>query len=78
MNERKQRLLAEQEVLKLKYEGLDNKLRDHEKRTETETKIAQELLEKKAEEYTLKFRDRIKQKDEQLFNVKVIIPYFIL
>jgi len=73
INERKQRLYAENDVLKVKYEGLQQKLQNHEHLVEVENKIAQEMLEKKAEEYAQKFRGTIKQKDENLFIVKVIL-----
>ena len=72
INERKQRLYAENEILKVKYDGLQQKMQNHDRQVEVENKIAQEMLEKKAEEYAQKFRGQIKQKDENLFMVKVM------
>ncbi len=71
INERKQRLCGENDLLKVKYEALKNKMQEHEQKVELENKVAQELLQKRAEEYEGKFRNQIRQKDENLFMMKV-------
>lgn len=69
-NERK--LNEENELLRLRNAALANKLLIQSKNLEVETKISKELVEKKSEEYTNKFRNQIRQKDESLQLIKVI------
>jgi len=71
VNERKQKLQGENEILKINYEGLSHKMASHERKVEVEYKIAAETLGKKAEEYTQKYQNTIRQKDDALAMVKV-------
>ena len=77
VNDRKQKLHVERQILKLKADGLNQTMQTHERLVETEHKIAQEMIEKKAEEYTNKFRGRIKQKDESLVVIRVALVVII-
>jgi len=70
VNERKQQLQGENEILKINYDGLSQKVTNHERKVEVEYKIAAETLGKKSEEYTQKYQNTIRQKDEALIMVK--------
>jgi len=70
VNERKQKLQGENEILKINYEGLSQKMNNHERKVEVEYKIAAETLGKKSEEYSQKYQNTIRQKDEALIMVK--------
>ncbi len=76
VNERKQKLQGENEILKINYEGLSHKMTSHERKVEVEYKIAAETLGKKADEYTQKYQNTIRQKDDALAMVKVIFCDF--
>lgn len=71
VNERKNRLLQEQEDLKAINNGLQQKILNHERKVKVEHDVAKEVMEKKAEEHSAKFRDQIRDRDEKLFLVKV-------
>jgi len=70
MNDTEKRLHEENELLRLKNAALGNKLKILTKKSDTETKVTKDLAEKKAEEYTNKYRTQIKQKEENLFIIK--------
>ena len=70
-NQKEQRLHEENELLRLRNTALANKLLILEKTTQIENKTAQELVEKRSEEYTSKFRKDVVKKEEEIQIMKV-------
>ena len=69
--ESERRAEEENEVLRLKNVVLGNKLAFQTRQNEVENKVTKELAEKKAVEYTDKFRNQIRTKEESLQLIKV-------
>lgn len=70
VNDIEKRLHEENEVLRLKNSALLNKFKIYKKQAETENTVSKELADKKAEEYSNKFRNQIRQKDENITILK--------
>lgn len=63
----------ENELLRLKNAALANKLRIQTKKAMTDSKSATQMVDRKSEELSSKYRQEIRQKEEDLTLIKVII-----
>lgn len=70
-NEIEKKLHEENEILRLRNAALANRLLIFTKQNEIDNKVSKELAEKKTEEYTTKFRNQIRYKEENIQLIKV-------
>ena len=66
MGEKEKKLQEDHEIVNKRNKVLVSKIQEIEKKNNKENKAAIELLEKKTDEYTKKFKNQVKVKDENL------------